>query len=146
MVQVLVAEDVGAISLALEATLEDASYSVAGPFASCETACAWLRDHTPDLAVLDFVLRDGSCIELARVLQQRGVPVLFLSGLMRHGSLPMDLQHLRWIEKPVSDEELLGALKQVARERKDRSQTRKVGPSGRAGLGYRRVALAVPLG
>jgi hypothetical protein len=47
MVQVLVAEDIGVISLALEDTLEDGGYTVAGPFASRETASAWLTDHTP---------------------------------------------------------------------------------------------------
>jgi DNA-binding response OmpR family regulator len=65
MVQVLVAEDIGVISLALEDTLADGGYTVAGPFASRATASAWLREHTPDVALLDLVLRDGPCLEVA---------------------------------------------------------------------------------
>src|SRR3954471_19804608 len=80
MVQVLVAEDVGAISIALEDALTDAGYSVAGPFASCVTALEWLDGNQPDLALLDAVLSDGLCIELARALRVRAVPFLFLSG------------------------------------------------------------------
>src|SRR4051812_14786635 len=76
MVQVLVAEDVGAISIALEDALADAGYEVAGPFASCATAMAWLDGHAPDLALLDAVLSDGLCIELARALRARAVPFL----------------------------------------------------------------------
>jgi DNA-binding response OmpR family regulator len=117
MVQVLIAEDVGAISLALEDTLQDGGYTVAGPFASRESASAWLRDHTPDVALLDLVLRDGPCLEVARLLQERNVPTVFLSGQMRDASLPDDLQRLPWIEKPVRFDQLLGALAQVATEK-----------------------------
>jgi DNA-binding response OmpR family regulator len=113
----LVAEDIGVISLALEDTLEDGGYTVAGPFASRVTASAWLRIDTPDVALLDLVLRDGPCFEVARLLQERNVPIVFLSGQMRDDSLPDDLQRLPWIEKPVKFEQLLGALAQAANEK-----------------------------
>ena len=41
MVQALIAEDVGAISIALEDAVADAGYTVAGPFASCARAMEW---------------------------------------------------------------------------------------------------------
>ena len=109
MAQVLVAEDVAAISLALEDALSDGGYTVAGPFANGSTALAWLQDNTPDLALLDLVLRDGPCIELACALRRREVPVVFFSGFPPTG-LPLDLQGLPWIEKPVSFGSLMNAL------------------------------------
>jgi CheY-like chemotaxis protein len=112
MTQVLVAEDEGAISIALEDALTDGGYTVAGPFSSHATALAWLQDNTPDLALLDLLLTDGPCTELARTLQHRGVPVLFLSGDQPR-NLPADLQDLRWIDKPVSFEDLMGALRSL---------------------------------
>jgi DNA-binding response OmpR family regulator len=103
MPQVLVAEDQGAIGIALEDALADEGYTVAGPFASRSSACAWLEVNTPDLALLDLLLRDGPCVELARTLRRRDVPVVFFSGFTpAEGSLPLDLQDLPWIEKPIS--------------------------------------------
>jgi AmiR/NasT family two-component response regulator len=53
MVQVLVAEDVGIISIALEDALIDAGYGVAGPFGTCAKATEWLNTNQPDLGLLD---------------------------------------------------------------------------------------------
>ena len=64
MPEVLLAEDNAAIGLALEDVLSDGGYTVVGPFVSCSAALAWLRDATPDLALLDLRLRDGPCVEL----------------------------------------------------------------------------------
>ena len=71
----------------------------------------------PDVALLDLVLRDGPCLEVARILQERNVPIVFLSGQMRDDTLPDDLQGLPWIEKPVRFEQLLGVLDQAANEK-----------------------------
>ena len=54
MTQVLVAEDVAAISLCLEDALVESGYTVAGPFSTGSSALEWLRENTPDLAVLDL--------------------------------------------------------------------------------------------
>ena len=110
MVQVLVAEDVGAISIALEDALTDAGYGVAGPFASCATALEWLDGHQPDLALLDAVLSDGLCIELARALRVRAVPFLVLSGNHPLYGFPPDLHDAPWMEKPVTYEQLVNGL------------------------------------
>jgi DNA-binding response OmpR family regulator len=110
MAQVLVAEDVGAISVALEDALTDAGYAVAGPFASGVAAMEWLHANQPDLALLDAVLSDGLCIELARALRARAVPFLFLSGNAPLHGIPVDLHDAPWIEKPVTYDQLVDAL------------------------------------
>jgi DNA-binding response OmpR family regulator len=110
MGKVLVVEDVGAISLALEDALTDAGYEVAGPFASASAAMKWLEANRPDLAVLDAVLRDGVCVELARSLRRLAVPFLFLSGNHPRFGMPPDLHDAPWIEKPVTYQQLVDAL------------------------------------
>lgn len=111
MTRVLVAEDEAAIGLALEDLLVDNGYSVAGPFHRCSIALEWLRDNTPDLALLDLRLGDGPSIEVARLLLRRGVPVLFFSGEISHIGLPSDLRGLPWLEKPVASAALIQALR-----------------------------------
>ena len=112
MPQVLVAEDVAAISLALEDALEEGDLTVAGPFASCTAALAWLRDHTPEVAVLDYLLTDGPSTGLALELRRRCVPFVFVSGYWRP-DLPTELQEVPWIEKPLSIDDLLDALSSI---------------------------------
>ena len=75
MTLVLVAEDVPVISLSLEDALTDGG-DTAVAVSSNVAALAWLDDRTPDLAMLDLILSDGSTVELARVLRDRGVPTL----------------------------------------------------------------------
>jgi DNA-binding response OmpR family regulator len=113
MAQVLVVEDEPAISLMLEDVLTEASYCVPDPFARGAAALEWLRDHTPDLAILDVQLADGSCIEVARMLQRRGVPLLFFSGQIMRMSLPADLQDLPWLAKPARSGDILEMLRSL---------------------------------
>jgi DNA-binding response OmpR family regulator len=57
---VLIVEDETMIAMMVEDELVDAGYAVAGPFATCRSALAWLSTNTPNLAVLDTQLQDGS--------------------------------------------------------------------------------------
>jgi DNA-binding response OmpR family regulator len=107
MILVLIAEDVAAISLAQEDALADGGYTAVA-VSSNAAALAWLDDRTPDLALLDLDLSDGSTLDLARLLLSRSVPVLFLSGHRR--TLPSDMDDVNWIEKPVSFAQLIKAL------------------------------------
>jgi DNA-binding NtrC family response regulator len=111
----LVAEDQALIALALEAYLEDVGMEIAGPFASCEQALAWVKDDTPDLALLDYRLRDGVCTELVRTLTRRGVPVVIYSGIPQGIDTPSDLRDVPWIEKPVDRARLLEVLFHAAK-------------------------------
>lgn len=106
----LVIEDQTLIGMAIEAYLEGAGYAVGGPFCSCADALAWLREHTPELAIVDFVLRDGPCTDLARELSRRGVPFVVYSGRRRGPDTPPEFQGVPWIEKPADRIDLLEAL------------------------------------
>lgn len=98
---VLVLEDVALIALNLQDELQDSGYEVAGPFTDCSAALDWLRTATPDMAILDATLNDGSCHSVASELSLRGVPFLIYSGYQDDQQLLAEFHHITWIEKPV---------------------------------------------
>lgn len=108
----LIVEDQALIGLSLEAYLEENGYNIAGPFPTNAEALCWLKDHTPELAVLDIILKDGPCLELARLLKSRGVPFAIYSGLKPEG-IPPEFEEAPWLEKPVSRVDLARILAEL---------------------------------
>jgi DNA-binding response OmpR family regulator len=98
---ILVLEDEALIALNLQDELQDSGYEVAGPFTDCSAALDWLRTATPDMAILDATLNDGSCHSVAAELSRRGVPFLIYSGHQEDQQLLAEFRHITWIEKPV---------------------------------------------
>jgi DNA-binding response OmpR family regulator len=119
-IRCLVVEDQALIGMAIEAYLEDIGCAVE-PLASGAAALTWLAANTPDAAIIDFLLKDGPGIELARELKRRGVPFVIYSGHPRKSYIPADLQDVPWIEKPADRADLLGALAAVAPSFSDRN-------------------------
>ena len=107
---VLLLEDEALIAVALQDDLEEAGYEVAGPFAACLDALAWLESNKPDLAILDTVLKDGPCKEVALRLTSLGVPLLVYSGLAEDMNALPGLASATWVEKPATAQALLQAL------------------------------------
>jgi DNA-binding response OmpR family regulator len=107
---VLLLEDEALIAVALQDDLEEAGYEVAGPFAACVDALAWLESNKPDLAILDTVLKDGPCKEVALRLTSVGVPFLVYSGLAEDMNALPELASATWVEKPATTQVLLQAL------------------------------------
>ena len=110
---VLVLEDEVIIGLNLVDELQDGGYRVAGPFTTCADARSWLRTATPDLAVLDTVLKDGPCRDIAAELLRRAVPIVIYSGHREDEDLLPDLSPVTWIEKPVPPSVLIQECKQL---------------------------------
>lgn len=113
---VLVADEV-IIGMMLEDELREAGYEVAGLFATCVAAINWLESSTPDLAVLEYVLRDSHCTKLARVLRQRGVPYMIYSASRRSSTRAPEFKGVPWIEKPAPFARLEEVLAKLTRER-----------------------------
>lgn len=105
----VIIEDQVLIAMSLEAYLEDVGFAV-HTLTSIAQAQAWLKDNTPELAILDFMLRDGPATQLAGELHSRGVPFIVYSGYARHLGVPTQLQEVPWLEKPSRREDLLNAL------------------------------------
>lgn len=110
---VMLVEDEALIALALADDLETAGYGVAGPFHRCSDSLAWLDGRTPDVAIIDIHLRDGSSAGLARVLRDRNVPFIVFSGEKRDGRLPDAFEGARWLGKPVSGRQLLETVAEL---------------------------------
>lgn len=72
---VLVTEDDAMIGFDLADALDAAGYRIAGPVDSSADALDWLKTNVPDIAVLDVILKDGSCADIARELRRRGIPL-----------------------------------------------------------------------
>jgi DNA-binding NtrC family response regulator len=105
----VIIEDQALIAMSLEAYFEDVGFAV-HTLTSIAQAHAWLKDNTPELAILDFMLRDGPATQLAGELHSRGVPFIVYSGYARHLGVPTQLQEVPWLEKPTRREDLLNAL------------------------------------
>jgi DNA-binding response OmpR family regulator len=108
--RILVAEDEALISVILTGDLRDEGYLIAGPFSRCQDALVWLADNTPDVAIVDYMLRDGPCLSLTRVLRERGVPFVIFSGYPRDPNAENEFADTLWFDKPASLDALLAAL------------------------------------
>ena len=98
---VLILEDEAIIALNIQDELQDKGYRIAGPFTTCADAHSWLQNETPDIAVLDTMLKDGACREIALDLARRKVPFLIYSGHREDEELLREFHSVTWIEKPV---------------------------------------------
>jgi DNA-binding response OmpR family regulator len=107
---VLLVEDEAIIAMNLQAELEEAGYAVVGSFDTCSGALAWLENETPDLAVLDTVLKDGSCKALATELARRGVGFILWSGHLQDKQTLQEFVDAVWVRKPSTHTTLLNAL------------------------------------
>ena len=111
----MIVEDQVLIGMSLEAYLEDAGFSVAGPFLSCADALRWLEHHTPQVAVLDVMLQDGTALLVAQELKERHTPFAIYSGLPFTPGLPDELQGVPWLEKPAPREQLTETMACLSR-------------------------------
>ena len=109
----LIVEDQALIGLALEAYLEEMGFEVHEPLSSAAAALEWLSGNTPTVAIVDYSLRDGSCLKLVRVLRDRDIPFVIYSGHER-SIAPPEFQQVPWINKPCDREVLLAALTRAA--------------------------------
>ena len=112
---VMIVEDQPLIATALEDAFKDFGHTVIGPFSTCAAALELLKVLSPDVALLDTVLKDGSCVEVARDLRQRGVPFLIHSGMSSHWEDALEFADVPWIEKPSPFDEILGVVTELAK-------------------------------
>lgn len=78
--RILVVEDEALLALEIEATVADAGHAPVGPAHSVAAARPLAETEALDAALLDLNLGDGTGVEIARVLQARGVPFAFVTG------------------------------------------------------------------
>jgi response regulator NasT len=110
---ILLVEDDRLVLATLTRGLDDEGFEVSAAQTAAE-AVGLLAKRSPDLALLDVRLPDGSGIDLAKHLKDRaGVPFLFLSA---YGDLDVvqravDLGALGYLVKPVDVAQLVPELR-----------------------------------
>ena len=115
---VLLADDDARLRQFLELELQEEGYAVR----SCSDgigALTAIRQHTPDLLVLDWMLPDLSGVEVCQRLRSTGVgvPVLMLTGrdAVKDRVEALDAGADDYLVKPFSIEELLARLRALGR-------------------------------
>ena len=93
----------------LEDLLRDMGARVVDVFAAAGDALAALNASHYDCAILDILVRDGTCEPVADALAERGIPFLFSSGVGLD-ALPPRHQSRRLISKPFDDSVLAAQI------------------------------------
>ena len=107
--RILVIEDDYYLASDEKALLEQAGATVVGPFgASCRE-----RDLAEagalDGALVDINLGEGPSFDFARLLAERGVPFVFVTGYDL-AIIPAELSNAPRIEKPIRERDLIAAV------------------------------------
>lgn len=109
--RVFVVEDETLVALNLEDMLVDLGCAVLGPAMRLDVAERMIDEGLEaDLAVLDVNLAGQPVFAVARMLSERGVPIVFATGYGRSG-LPEEWQQHTVLQKPYSMEDVAEVLR-----------------------------------
>ncbi len=106
---VMLVEDEPMIALMVENMLDAQGFQRVDLFARNAQALAFLQDHRPDIAIIDFSLADGRADPLAQKLRERRIPFFVISGFTR-GAGNAHFDAAPWLEKPFSEEQFYSCL------------------------------------
>lgn len=111
---VLVIEDQFLIAIDTEQALRKAGAVDVRLASSVGDALRMLASFAPDVAVLDFVLADGTGVDVAKVLTERQVPFVFATGYGDGAPIPATYGHVPVVRKPFSVDDLISQLNLAA--------------------------------
>jgi phosphoserine phosphatase RsbU/P len=125
MSRILIVEDDPAILVGLKDNLEFESHQVLTA-ADGEAGYRTLREHSPDLVILDLMLPKLSGYDLCRRVRGEGfrAPILMLSARSQEGDrvLGLDLGANDYVSKPFSLRELLARVRALLRHEREHHQ------------------------
>ncbi len=112
-VRVLLVEDSWHLGVAMKNLLQVLGADVAGPVATTAEAERLIAERAPDVALVDFNLRDGERANgLIDRLTDQGVRVIVTSG---YAVLPGVSDKVAvFLQKPIGESRLIAALRPVA--------------------------------
>lgn len=114
--RIIVLEDDALVSMVVEDQLTEADYVVEETFGRVRDALNWLATNTPDCAVLDVEVYDGTSEPVALHLANRGIPYVVISGYppdMPGNDLSGYPSATDWITKPFGAEVLVEAIERA---------------------------------
>jgi CheY-like chemotaxis protein len=103
--RVLVLEDEPLVAMVIEEKLEALGCITIGPTAELEEALRLVADDSLSCAILDVNVRGGHSDPVAKILIERGLPILLISGY-GEGSLSPELRGLSRLSKPYTSQQL----------------------------------------
>lgn len=112
-IRVVIAEDEAIIRLDLRETLEEEGYVVVGDCGRGDTAVELVREHRPDLAVLDIKMPGLDGLEAARIISdERLCAVLVLTAFSQREVVEQarDAGALAYLVKPFQKSDLIPAI------------------------------------
>ena len=110
--RVLIVEDEPVLAFALEETLVEAGFAIAGPASRLDKALAIIESGVCDAAILDTNLAGVNVGPVAAALAARGLPFIILSGYSpdQQNSAFAGALHL---QKPCRSERIIQALHDI---------------------------------
>ncbi len=115
----LLVEDEVLVGMDLEDGLREAGFDVRW-VSSAQSALAVLQTDTPDIVVLDVIVRVEPCTLVARELKKRGIPFLVHSGYPQTAAMT-EFQGAPWVEKPADVTRVASALAEALSAAADRA-------------------------
>jgi DNA-binding response OmpR family regulator len=110
--RILIVEDEWLIAEALQETLREAGYIVCGPVSRAKDAVALVGDGGIDGAVLDVSLRGENSFGIARLLVDKAIPFVFMTGYVT-GDFPQDFRGRPLLNKPIDSEKLIASVERM---------------------------------
>ncbi len=111
--RILVVEDNFLAAEVVRDMLESSGCTVIGPVGRLAEGLRLAEQEELDGAVLDINLNGDWCFPIARVLGQRGVPFIFLTGYDDCAIIPAELRPVRRLGKPILGQQLMDVLTEV---------------------------------
>jgi len=114
--RLLVVEDNFVMAHEISCLLQAHGSIVLGPASTTAQAFSFLRRGSPDGALLDVKLGNGTCEALAAAVRQSGIPMLLVTAIDR-SSIPLALTNERYLAKPFQAPQLIAAASSLLAER-----------------------------
>ena len=111
--RILIVEDSGLLAVGFEAILENAGAEVVGPALRLEAAERLAEDETLSGALLDIRLDGDEAWSVARLLDRKGVPFVFLSGYLDRERLPEEWRARPLLVKPARAEAIIDTVAEL---------------------------------
>ncbi len=95
---------------------------VVGQAESVASGLAAIKEHQPDLLLLDINMQDGTGFDLISQSDTTNFDVIFITGFDNHAIKAIKVGALDYILKPLDEEELISAVnKAIAHSDKDKN-------------------------
>ena len=110
--RILIVEDEPMLAYALEETLVDAGFEIAGVAGRLAQALAIIQGDDCDAAIIDANLANVSAGPVALALGARAIPFIVVSGYS-HEQQRGAFKGARFIQKPCRPDDLLQAIREL---------------------------------